>query len=106
MEPGDIALATLLVFHGPAMNGGVLHAVECLSAEKLAAACAGFRYFGIPLVAALLEEAHRAIADNRDLEGLEQDYNERYWRDATAVALQRAFERDYAARPEHYAPVH
>jgi hypothetical protein len=41
--PGDRALADLLNAHGLAMNGGVLHAIECMSAEELSEAEAGCR---------------------------------------------------------------
>jgi hypothetical protein len=42
---GDRALAALLLAHGMVMNGGVQHATEALSADEMAAAAAGFRYF-------------------------------------------------------------
>jgi hypothetical protein len=61
---GDGALAALLLAHSLAMNGGVTHAVECLSGEELADAAAGFRYFGFNEVALLLEEIQRgALGD-------------------------------------------
>jgi hypothetical protein len=44
--PGDRALADLLFAHGLAMNGGVLHAVECLTESELSDAQAGFSYSG------------------------------------------------------------
>lgn len=104
-KAGDSALAAVLAFHGPAMNGGVLHAVECLSTTELAAACAGFRYFGLHRVAAFLGEASRAVADGEDLEELEGNFNEQYWREASDAVLDRVFNVDYSARPENYAPI-
>ena len=37
-RPGDRALAGLLGAHGLIMNGGVLHAVECLAENELSEA--------------------------------------------------------------------
>ena len=106
-RPGDQALAALLAFHGPAMNGGVLHAAECLTEAQVRAAADGYVYFGFSLVASLVREARSVIDDGRDLSEHERQFNERYWgaipNDGTLV---RAFEADFVARPEHYAPVH
>lgn len=105
-KPGDKALAALLAFHGPAMNGGILHATECLTAEALLAAADGFAYFGFHSVAALIPEARSIVANGQDLSELESRFDKRYWQaipnDST---LTKAFEADFAARPEHYAPV-
>jgi hypothetical protein len=43
---GDRALASLLLLHGLSMNGGVHHAIECLSPDEVANAIEGFAYFG------------------------------------------------------------
>lgn len=63
--PGDRALADLLYAHGLAMNGGVLHAVECMTAEELSDAQAGYRFYGFDDVASLLSRA-RGIFDAVD----------------------------------------
>jgi hypothetical protein len=55
--PGDRALASLLLLHGLAMNGGVHHAIECLSPEELSAAIDGFSYFGFEELAEWLNNA-------------------------------------------------
>src|SRR3546814_2272427 len=52
---GDKALASLLLLHGMAMNGGIDHAVEVLTPLEFSAALAGFRYFGLVRIAELLE---------------------------------------------------
>jgi hypothetical protein len=57
--PGDVALADALAFHGLAMSGGMLDAVERASAEDLANAGAGFRWLGLESVAV----ASRLAAD-------------------------------------------
>jgi len=103
---GDRALAALLAFHGLACNGGVLHAVEVQNEAELTAACAGFQYFGLDIVALIIEEARRAQSDGSDLEEIENDLNERYYHYSDGNdALSRAFKADFAARPENYAPV-
>ena len=46
-KPGDVALAALILAHGLVMNGGVHHAVACLTEDEIDAAVAGFSYLGI-----------------------------------------------------------
>ncbi len=58
-QSGDRALAALLRAHGLAMNGGVLHAVECLSSSELSDAESGYRFFGFDSVADLVSRARR-----------------------------------------------
>src|SRR3569833_501684 len=102
----DIALAALLLFHGRAMNGGGLHAVESLGPGRLARACEGFRYYGFVKIASDLEEASCILAKSEDSDELEAEFNKRYWHyvpeDGVLVA---EFEADYAARPENYVPL-
>jgi hypothetical protein len=109
--PGDAALAALLLFHSLAMNGGVLHAHEGLSADQLARAVAGYRFFGLTETADLVEQVARRAADlDPDdfdaAEALELEGDERYNalvpRDETVVA---AFEAHFRDHPEDYAPV-
>lgn len=78
-RPGDIALAGLLLFHSPAMNGGFIHAVDCLSPEELVAAKAGYKYFGFGGVADLIGYAKEANAQDEDVEPLEAAFDQRYW---------------------------
>jgi hypothetical protein len=103
---GDIALASMLLFHGPAMNGGVLHAVECLSSEQLTAAKAGYTYFGFDAIADLITSAERAINEGQDLEAREAILDQQYW----AVipddgALSKSFEWHRSQHPFEYSPV-
>jgi hypothetical protein len=58
---GDRALAAMLAFHNVTMNGGALHALECLELQRLEAAASGYRYFGLDGVADLLNEAKSAL---------------------------------------------
>jgi hypothetical protein len=66
--PGDRALVDLLYAHGLVMNGGVLHAVECMTVEEQLDAEAGYRYYGLDDVASLLSRA-REIFDAADALG-------------------------------------
>jgi hypothetical protein len=76
--PGDRALADLLRAHGLAMNGGVLHAVECLTAAELTDAEAGYRFYGLAEVAALLSRARELFVVGDDLEDYEQQLDLQY----------------------------
>src|SRR5260370_407399 len=62
---GDRALADLLRAHGLVMNGGVLHAVECLTAAELCSAEAGYRFYGLDGVASFVSRA-RTIFETGD----------------------------------------
>lgn len=111
MPPGDAALAALLLCHGMAMNGGLLHAVEGLAADELARAIAGYRFFGLDQVADLVADVARQAADldPEDVDAtdrLEDESNERFYAlvpDDDAVA--RAFEGHFREHPEDYAPL-
>jgi len=77
---GDRALSDMLRAHGLVMNGGVHHALVCLSPDELASAVAGFEYFDLPEVASFLE----ALPTDPDLgkwtERSEVKANQRYGR--------------------------
>ena len=111
-HPGDVALAAVLLCHGMAMNGGLLHAVEGLEPDQLERALAGYRYLDLDAAAAAVEDiARQAAALDRDdreaAEELELEANRRYdealpeWDEA----IQRAFWVSLAAHPEAYAPL-
>jgi hypothetical protein len=109
--PGDAALAAVLLCHGMAMNGGLLHACDGLAADQLARAVSGYRFFGLDDVADLVSDvARQATAlDPDDLdtgERLEVESNQRFHElvpdDDTVV---RAFEAHHRDHPEAYAPV-
>jgi hypothetical protein len=95
---GDVALASLLVAHGVAMNGGVLHAIECLTDAQRAAAARGFVYFGFPQVAALFTN----LPSNA--EGEEESLNEVYWASIPDDSiLVEAFRMKLLASPEAFS---
>lgn len=82
---GDHALADLLAFHGLAMNGGVLDAIERTSPEGQARIGVAFRWFGLESVDHLLASVRR------DIEAVALDELDR------AEALELAADRDYQA---------
>ena len=77
---GDHALAALLKAHGLAMNGGIMHAVECLDASELADAESGYRFFDLGAVADLLSRARKILEADLDLESYESQLDQDYAR--------------------------
>ena len=103
---GDRALAALLKAHGLAMNGGVLHAVECLNAAELAEAESGYRFFRYGRVADLLSRARKIREADLDLEPHEPQLDNNY---AALIpddsSLVERFEHLYRTRPSEFACV-
>lgn len=103
---GDRALCALLKAHGLAVNGGVLHAVECLSASELSDAQAGYRVYGLDAAASLLVRAKAVFDADDDLEfheaKLDRDYAEVIPDDSSLVAR---FEEHLRSHPSEYAPI-
>ena len=97
---GDIALASLLLAHGLAMNGGVAHAIESLSQAEIAAAIDGFNYFG------LTDASHVFEQRPDDSEDVEERLNMMY---RTAVPndqiLAHAFRVKLISTPSAFAPI-
>jgi hypothetical protein len=112
-HPGDAALAAVLLCHGMAMNGGLLHAVEGLEPDQRERAVAGYRLLGLDAAAdAVVDVARSAAAlpaddDPEAGERLEEEANRRYdealpeW-DET---IDRAFRAHLGRHPEAYAPL-
>lgn len=104
--PGDRALADLLRAHGLAMNGGVLHAVECLSAAELSDAEDGYRFYGFAEVASLLSRARKLFEKGDDQELHEQQLDRQY---AVFIpsdgSLAQCFEKRLQANPSDFAPL-
>jgi hypothetical protein len=71
---GDTALAGLMRFHGLAMNGGIVHALEVLSPAEFDAAITGFGYFDLAEVASVLGATRFARHNESRLEELERRY--------------------------------
>jgi hypothetical protein len=104
--PGDRALAAMLVFHGAAMNGGVLDALECMAPEDVLAAELGYRYFGLDEIADLLNEAKSIFKVDGDMDASEAEFNRRYslFVPDDSALIQR-FELILQRTPSDFAPL-
>jgi hypothetical protein len=104
--PGDRALADLLRAHGLVMNGGVLHAVECLTADELANAEVGYRFYGLDGVASLLSRAHGLFEAADDLGSHEQQLDGEYAQMIPSdSSLVERFEKRLKSSPSDFAPL-
>ncbi|HKO45883.1 MAG TPA: hypothetical protein VJU84_21580 [Pyrinomonadaceae bacterium] len=97
---GDRALSDLLLAHGMVMNGGIGHALEVLSSDELAAAVRGYRFFGLDVVASLLEHSVNAT---------EQEVNQADARYGALIPSDQAlvdhFEVLYGESPHAFASI-
>jgi hypothetical protein len=97
---GDQALAALLLAHNLAMNGGVVHALECLSAPEVSAAIAGFNYFGLLGASQVFQLAPD------DSEETEERFNQMYWAAVPGdETINTAFRIKFLSSPEAFAPI-
>ena len=104
--PGDRALADLLYAHGLAMNGGILHAVECLTVEELSAALAGYRYYGLDDIASLFSRASEIVTSGRDVANYEALLNKEYLQIIPSDGfLSERFENRLKSSPSDFAPL-
>lgn len=103
---GDRALSALLKAHGLCMNGGVLDAVESLTAAELADAQSGYRFFRFEAVADLLSRARKIWEANQDLESQERQLDQDY---AALIpddsSLYERFEDVRKAKPSEFARI-
>ena len=102
---GDKHLAALLHFHGPAMNGGVMHAIEFCSRSQLRAAKAGYVYFGVERVVSLIERAELILKEEDDAGDFERELDSEYYDLASDSQLSARFEATYEQEPSEFAPV-
>jgi hypothetical protein len=110
-SPGDDALSALLLLHGMAMNGGLLHAVEGLTDDELDRGVQAFRYLDLREAADAVERIAREarVLDASDVDAadsLELAADEAY---RTALpeddeTIDRAFCAHFAQHPYAYAP--
>jgi len=104
--PGDRALSDLLYAHGLATNGGVLHAVERMTADELAEVEAGYRFFGLHDIASLLSRTRRIFEAGDDLRNHEQRLDSEYARMIPSdSSLIERFERRLKSSPSDFAPL-
>ena len=103
---GDAALEAMLRFHSGAMNGGVLHSIECFSPESLDDIKDSYSYFGIDEISELISAAQASLQQGTDeeilAETLDLKYAEKIPDDETLI---RAFETHYKSSSESYSPV-
>jgi hypothetical protein len=105
-RPGDRALADMLLAHGLVMNGGVLHATECLSDEDLSDAISGFKFYGLDEVASVLLTGKEVLKMDTDIETEEGRLDDQY----TALvpddnSLVARFERHFQLHPADYESI-
>lgn len=103
---GDAALMAMLTFHGLVMNLGALHAIKCLTEDQIAAARAGYRYYGFGNVAGVIGAGQHAIAQDLDPDELDDMLDQAYSAiiDEDSVLLE-AFKAHQQADPSAYAPL-
>lgn len=102
--PGDQALASLLLFHGLAMTGGIHHAIDSVSSEELLAAINGFSYFGLKEMAEWLQSASSDPLLKEWTEDTETSAIFRYSKLIPSDAyLAERFEAIYLDRPPEFA---
>lgn len=103
---GDRALAAMLVAHGLIMNGGVLHAVDCLEADEFEKACDGYEFFGLGGVAKQLREAVRLAVETAPMDALEAQFDRAYRKAVPDdAALAAVFGTHFERHPHAYAPL-
>jgi hypothetical protein len=88
------------------MNGGVLHAVNCLTAAELADAQAGYRFYGLDAGASLLSRARTILEAGEDLgdheTALDGEYSDLIPSDSSLV---ERFEEHLKSSPSNFAPL-
>jgi hypothetical protein len=75
---GDRMLSDLLQAHGMVMNGGVLHAAECLSDSELQDALIAFSFYGLEPAAEILSQAKEVTHSDEDPELYEERLDAAY----------------------------
>jgi hypothetical protein len=102
---GDTALMAVLTFHGLAMQGGPLYAIQCLHAGEREAARAGYRYFGFANVAGVIGAGQAALAQGLDADSLEETLADAYAAILDDAVLMQAFEARLDQQAAEFAPV-
>ena len=104
--PGDRALTDMIRAHSAVMNGGVLYAVDCLTADELSAAQEGYRFYGLDRVVELLSCAKQLFEAEENLERHEHELNGEYYAviPSDSLLVER-FESHLRLNPSAYAPL-
>ncbi len=89
------------------MNGGVTHAVECLTQEELDASIRGYRFYGLGAISQLVTAATATPSDDDEADELERRLDAKYAAQISDgdATLTRVFEEHFAAHPELYSPL-
>jgi hypothetical protein len=103
---GDRALTALLLFHGLAMNGGLVHPFDCLQPGELAAAKSGYRFFGFHDVAELISDIGSARSVGEISGVQEHSFGLRYSKSVPDDgALANRFEDYFETNRADFAPL-
>jgi hypothetical protein len=102
---GDKHLAALLHFHGPAMNGGVLHAVQFCSHAQLRDAKAGYVYLGLEKAVSVIAKAEAVLRNEDDPGDFERELDAEYYAAASDAHLSAQFMEKFEREPHDFAPV-
>jgi len=113
-RPGDAALVTVLTFHGLALNGGLLNAVELHAHDEIYpndAVVEAYRFLGLEDAAAAIDNAvleqHDLVtagdADDDDLADAEERIDATYTLDDEDI--EAALEVAIANDPDAFAPL-
>lgn len=98
-------LSGLLQAHGLAMNGGVLHAAECLSDSEMQDALDGYSYLGLESAAEIFARGKKLLQSNQDPEpyemALDEDYQKLVFDDEFIFST---FKKHFLSNPTAYAP--
>lgn len=97
---GDRSLSAMLLIHSLIMNGGVEHAIECLSEVELEAGLQGYEFFNLDHLAAMIRKAGHEMSDTQ----LQQSDRE-YFETGDDSVLEGQFIKRFTEQPELFAPV-
>ncbi|MEE2730693.1 MAG: hypothetical protein VYA55_07700 [Pseudomonadota bacterium] len=106
LRVGDKALAAMIYFHGLAMNGGVLHALECCNDSEISSAINGFGFYGFMSIKIMIEDNIHLIGSDDCLEEEDNRLNNEY-----EAAIERdqvlvdRFEKHFKDNPDQYASI-
>jgi hypothetical protein len=102
---GDKHLSAILHFHGPAMNGGVMHAIEFCSRTEIQGAIAGYSYLGLDQAVSVIGKAEQIMKDEDDPGAFERELNAEYYAVAADAQLSARFLEKFEQEPGDFAPV-
>ncbi|WP_353066945.1 hypothetical protein [Arcanobacterium hippocoleae] len=103
---GDKMLGAVLLLDGMIQNGGMANALDDLLEEgEILAGVAGFRYFGLNVVADLVLEIYQAISDGANVEELEETRDGEYYEICDADAITAVFRKKLAEDPTAFSPL-